>query len=137
MTFSQDIKRFTDKVEFRTHEVFTETASEVHLSITKGSPITGSKGQPVGQYGPGYHEGKRGGNLLTSWILSFPSKTLARIETNAEYAESIEDGVSYAHGGKPMQLRSTVGGFHSLKLTRAAIQKVVDAVTVRLYGNAS
>lgn len=126
MTFSGDLKRFQDKVEFRTHEVFVETASEAHKSIQSGSEITGAPGQPVDT-----------GNLKGSWILSFPSRTLAEISTNVVYAPSIEDGVSYAHGGTPMTLRSSVGGFHSLKHTRAGIERIVEAVTKRLYGDNS
>ena len=124
MSFGQDLRRFQEKVEFRTHEVFVETASEVHSGIQNGSPITGAPGQPVDT-----------GNLKASWQLRFEDRDHAVIQTNVAYAESIEDGISYAHGGAPLTLRSSVGGFHSVALTRAGIQRIVDAVTRRLYGS--
>lgn len=113
-------------------DVFTMVAQEAHRSVVEGSEITGAPGQPVGQYGPGYHNGEHGGHLKGSWQLVFDSPNVAVIGTNVEYAESIEDGLSYAHGGTPMTLRSTVGGFHSVAQTEAGIPKIVAAVTERV-----
>jgi hypothetical protein len=102
-------------VEFKTHEVFVNTVSAVHNSIQNGSPVTGAPGQPVDT-----------GNLKASWQVNFIDAVTASVTTNVEYAPSIEDGVSYAHGGTPITQRSTVGGFHSVALTRAGIQALAD-----------
>lgn len=47
----------------------------------------------------------------------------ALVATKLEYAPAIEDGIG-PHG--PMSLRSAVGGFHSVKITVAGAQRIVD-----------
>ena len=114
------------------HDHFVGCVEEAHRSVQEGSEITGAPGQPVGQYGPGYHPGKVGGYLKASWQKVFVSRDSAIIGTNAPYAESIEDGLSYSHGGTPMTLRSTVGGFHSVALTVAGMGKIRDFVAAKV-----
>lgn len=111
---------------------FVGIVEECTRSVVEGSELTGAPGQPVGQYGPGYHNGEKGGYLKASWQTVFDSPSQATIGTNTEYAESIEDGLSYAHGGTPMTLRSTVGGFHSVKLTVAGAERIKQAVVARV-----
>lgn len=123
MTFSDDLKKFTEHVNTRSQEVFTGVVDLAHESIQTGSAVTGSPGQPVDT-----------GALRASWQKSYPSATEALISTNLEYAPSIEDGISYSHGGIPMTLRSAVGGFHAVSQTRAAWQRVVDYVTKAVTG---
>jgi hypothetical protein len=121
VTFNEDLKRFSLKVEARTQEDFVDITTEVQRSLVEGSPdITGSAGQPV-----------ESGYLKSSFVGRFLSPLSWIIETDAPYAQSIEDGISYAHGGTPMTLRSPVGGFHSAKLTVAGFQKIVDTVNKR------
>ena len=98
-------------------DVFTQVAQEAQRSIVEGSEITGAPGQPVDT-----------GHLKGSWQLVFDSPNTAIIGTNVVYAESIEDGLSSAHGGTPMTLRSTTGGFHSVALTVAGFNRIVDVV---------
>lgn len=114
------------------HDHFVGCVDEAFRSVDEGSEITGAAGQPVGQYGPGYHPGKVGGYLKASWQKVFVSRDSAIIGTNTDYAESIEDGLSYAHGGTPMTLRSTEGGFHSVKTTVAGMGKIRDVVAERV-----
>ena len=64
--FADLLREFAAKVERRTQTVFLNTVSAAHESITIGSAVTGSPGQPVGQYGPGYHPGEVGGELDSS-----------------------------------------------------------------------
>jgi hypothetical protein len=102
-------------------DLFTMCAQEAHRSVQEGSEITGAPGQPVDT-----------GALRSSVQLVFESKDRAVIGTNLDYALSIEDGLSYAHGGTPMTLRSEVGGFHSFKLTEAGMPKIVTTVAAQV-----
>lgn len=118
MTFSEDIRRFNLKVERLTHEVFASEAgivAETMNSIVFGSPLTGAPGQPVDT-----------GRLRASWQAEFPDETTAIISTNVPYAPIIEENIRGA------QLRSAVGGFHSVKLTILGFQRIVDNVVTRL-----
>jgi hypothetical protein len=124
--FGEALQHFTAKVETRSSTVFLNTVSAVHESITQGSPVTGSPGQPVGQYGPGYHEGDVGGELLSSWQTILNGQWSAAIVTNNPYAPQNEDGIARPGGGAYTQ-RSTVGGRHSVMKTAAGIQRLVDA----------
>jgi hypothetical protein len=126
MSFADDLQRFTAKVETRSQAVFLGTVTAAYESITDGSP-----GQPVGQYGPGYHEGDVGGELKASWQTHFLSPTVAEIVTNSPYAKQNEDGIARPGGGSYEQ-RSTVGGRHSVALTHAGIQRIVDAETKKV-----
>ena len=123
MTFSDDLKRFALKVETQNKAIFAGVVDLTHQSIQLGSPVTGAPGQPVDT-----------GNLRASWQKTYESPSVALITTSVEYAKSIEDGLSYAHGGKPMTLRSPVGGFHSVALTRAGFQRIVEYVTKQVTG---
>lgn len=114
MGFADDLNDFTRKVERRRKDIFVGFAVAVRDSVVEGSPVTGAPGQPVDI-----------GNLKASWQLTFPSATLARVTTNVPYAPPIEDGVG-PYG--PMTLRSEVGGWHSVKLTRAGRQALLDQV---------
>jgi hypothetical protein len=96
---------------------FLRATEEVQRSVVEGSELTGAPGQPVDL-----------GYLKGSFIPDFVSPLRWRLTTNAAYAPSIEDGVSYAHGGTPLTLRSPVGGFHSVKLTKAGWPRIVAQI---------
>lgn len=89
-------------------------------SIQVGSPITGAPGQPVDEFVllPSYHVEKMGPR--TSRIVSYEP-----------YSWGIENAVG-PHG--PIKLRSSVGGFHSIKRTVAANDRVAAAALRRLNG---
>jgi hypothetical protein len=120
VTFSEDLKKFSLRCEAKTQENFVEITTEVQRAVVEGSEIVGSAGQPVDT-----------GNLKSSWIGRFVNPLSWTLETNVVYAKSIEDGISYANGGTPMQLRSPVGGFHSVKNTVANFGKIVESVVKR------
>lgn len=124
--FSDDVKRFTETVKVRCAAHFQNVAVAMHASIVEGSPNTGAPGQPVST-----------GNLKNSWQITFESPTAAEITTNVSYAGVIEDDLKTsfeAEGqdapprapGAPPPPKSVVGGHHSVKMTRAAIQRIVD-----------
>jgi len=117
-SFADAVNRFTLTVEARNGALFTGCVEEVARSIVLGSEITGAPGQPV-----------QTGALRASWQTVFESPTRAVIGTNMAYAEAIEDGVG-PYG--PLTLRSTVGGFHSAKMTIAAWGRIQAAVAARV-----
>lgn len=121
MSFSNDLRRFAVKLATREKDVFLGTVSAVKESITEGSPITGSPGQPVDA-----------GNLKGSWIESFPEDWFGEVATPVEYAPPIEAGVG-PHG--EITLRSEVGGFGSVAATTTNFDRLVEHVTRQVVGN--
>ena len=110
--FNREINDWLNKVDGRKRALFVNVASAVQESVRSGSQVTSAPGQPVAT-----------GNLKTSWNLEFESATTALISTNVEYAPPIEAGVG-PYG--PLTLRSEVGGFGSVKLTRTGFQRLVN-----------
>lgn len=131
MSFADGLRRFQLTVEERSHQVFVGSVAAAKESIVFGSPITGSPGQPVGQYGPDYNPGAVGGTLRASWTEEFLSASQARVSTNLVYAPPIEDGIG-PHG--PIRIRSTVGGIGSVAKTVAGWQRLVEYVTQQVVG---
>lgn len=119
MTFETDIARFVVKTFVKQKLVFFGVANGLHNSIVQGSPTTGSPGQPVAL--------KFGGTLKNSWQLRFEELFLASTSTPIIYARVIEEQVD-PRTGNQLTLRSEVGGFHSVKLTRAGYQRLVNKV---------
>lgn len=118
MSASDDVRREILKLEAMTQDVFVGVGTEALRSIQGGSELTGAPGQPVDT-----------GYLKGSWQRTFPSATQQAIGTNAAYAQGIEDGVG-PHG--PIQLRSAVGGFHSVALTVAGLPRIVESEVHRV-----
>lgn len=115
MSFAADLARFNARLHARERALFTNVVSAVEDSIKRGSPVTGAPGQPVDT-----------GNLLGSWTTQFEGPRRALISTNTSYAPSIEDNERGA------TLRSEVGGFHSVALTRAGFEALVEAEAQKL-----
>ena len=115
MSFSDDVTAFAAKVTKRNMRIFRDSVIEVRTSITEGSSVTGAPGQPV-----------QWGTLRDSWQQSFPEQWVGEVTTNLVYAPPIEEGIGR---NGPLTLRSEVGGFHSVKLTRAGFGNLVDHVT--------
>lgn len=125
-TWEEGITEFIRKLDAIDAALVPAVGAAVLDSIQNGSTVTGAPGQPVGQYGVGYHQGVSGGELKASWQLTFPSPKVALVATNSPYARPNEDGVR--HDGRPYTQRSTVGGRHSVALTRVNYQRLVDHV---------
>lgn len=113
--FVAGLQRFRVKVDARAKAVLTNVASAAKHSVTDGSPVTGSPGQPVDT-----------GNLKNSWQLTFPGPWRAEITTACEYAKSIEFNLRGA------TLRSQVGGFHSVALTVGGFRRLVAAANAEV-----
>lgn len=109
MSFASQIQAFTLKADKLVQKAFVDSVGEVQRSVVEGSEITGAPGQPVDT-----------GFLKNSFIGEFTSATEWQITTNTEYAPFIED--------KQGAFVSPTGGAHSVKLTRAGWQKIVDKV---------
>lgn len=117
MGAADQLRNAAAKARKRYDGTFRRLVDLAHDSITVGSPLTGAPGQPVGT-----------GTLRDSWEKSYPAPNTALIATSEPYARQEEDGISYAHGGKsPIDQHSGVGGPHSLKLTVAGMQRLLDA----------
>ena len=121
MSFASDLKRFGDKYDRRARDFHIGVTDEVQRSVVEGSALTGAPGQPVAAV--------LGGTLKGSWIPSHIAPFRWRTVTNTVYAPSIEDLIG-PHG--KITIRSSVGGGHSVKLTRAGWQNIVDHVARRV-----
>lgn len=129
MTFSGDLAKFADKVRGNLVEIVTEGGVEVQRSVVEGSELTGAPGQPVDT-----------GNLKGSFIPERTGDLEWQTTTNVEYAPAIEAGIQQPYTTadgqsvtpKAMTLRSKVGGFGSVALTRAGWQKIVDHVVPKV-----
>jgi len=112
--FRRGIESWVESVETDSHAVFVAVATEVHRSVTVGSPVTGAPGQPVQR-----------GTLRDSWIPEFTSRWTFQTTTNLPYALPIELGIG-PFG--PLTLRSQVGGFHSVARTRVGFPSIIAFV---------
>ncbi len=122
-TFSQQINGFSVKVFRMNKDVFHGVTEVCHESITTGHPTTTAPGQPV-----------QTAALLNSWTPQFTSEFTWQDTTHLKYAKSIEDLVSYAHGGTPITIQSSVGGGHSVKLTRIHFGRIVEFIVNKVRG---
>lgn len=113
--FGDGLRRYTQQVRTRHRAIFVTTATEALRSIRDGSSLTGSPGQPVDT-----------GTLRASWHLAFETPHRAAITTNVSYAPIVEDN--------PRGARFRVGGAHSVKLTRAGLARIVEAVRAQVRG---
>lgn len=114
-SFEEDLRRHERRVRQRWDGIHRGVAAEVFKSVVEGSPITGAPGQPV-----------KYEDLKKSWKRVSPSRLITNIITDSPYAEIIENNRRGA------RLRSKVGGFHSVKMTRAGFQGIVRYVNRRL-----
>lgn len=115
MSFESEIAAWVVKVKQRERALFVGVATAVKDSIVNGSAVTGAPGQPVVS-----------GTLKNSWQLEFESPSVAVISTNVVYARSIEENLRNAKIPRGKPKGSTVGGPHSLKLTRVGAGRLID-----------
>jgi len=114
------------KIMQRVDAIHANCSFKMLKSIVEGSALTGAPGQP-----------KDTGALKSNWLASSgfkgPLKYIAG--TNMKYAEAIEEGIQQPYTTqsgthvtpRPMTLRSEVGGFHSVKMTKDNFRQIVDA----------
>lgn len=135
---SRDFERIKASLRFRINRIPDVLGQVVLVSIRDGSPLTGAPGQPV-----------ETGRLRGSWKLT-RTASIIRVFTSLFYAPFIEEGqrirhkagaaarraqvfgLSMVQRATTITLRSPTGGFHSVKLTRAGIQRLTDDVVHRI-----
>lgn len=120
MNLDHDLAAFRLKVRQRLLDVHVQSYLLALESVTEGSAITSAPGQPVDT-----------ANLKGSWPANshIVGPMDALVITNVDYAPAVEEGIG-PHG--PMTLRSPVGGFHSVAITRANWQRIVNTATARV-----
>lgn len=109
MGFAQDIAGFNQRLRQRESHLFVNVVSHVETSIKVGSPSTGAPGQPVDT-----------GNLLNSYQTKFVAPRVAEVSTPVAYAPDVEDN------SRGVVFKSSVGGAHSVRLTRAGFPAIVE-----------
>lgn len=128
MGFADDMRNFAAEVEADDQAIFVETAALAFESIVEGSPITGAPGQPVDT-----------GAEKAAWHLELAAHSAA-ITNPMAYAPVIENDLRSSFdeaglviprprlpgGGVRPHVKSTVGGHHSVKVTVANIDRLID-----------
>lgn len=112
--FADRMKRQGDWLGGRVEDIVATAAQMALQSIQYGSTVTGARGQPVDT-----------GNLLRSWQAERIGPYEWTISTNSDYANQIEDGISWKTG-LPMTLHSTVGGFFSVRTTVINFDRILE-----------
>jgi len=135
--FRDDLGRFARKMNQRAKDAHNRICDLAYESITEGSAITGAPGQPVDT-----------GFLKGSWQNLFLGPLSRLIATNVAYAPVIEENSRAAYvpsgvqrpkpppGGSTTRHKSTVGGNHSVALTRAGWQRLVEEGTRQVVAGA-
>ena len=127
MSFGDDVKRFTVRLDAVTRELHAQVCEEAFVSVVDGSPITGSEGQRVDT-----------GFLKSSWRNLPLGPYTNLIGTPVAYAPLFE-GLPYdpAGVGRPAEFKSrgpATGGRRgdSVLLPRRGWQRIVDVVAQRV-----
>jgi hypothetical protein len=111
--FDGGLSRFQRQLDGMSVVLLPRLGELMYESIVDGSPMTGAPGQPEEE-----------GDLIDSWEMTQPTETSVQVASDSEYALQNEDGVR--PGGKPYVQRSSVGGRHSVKITRQGMQALVN-----------
>ncbi len=119
MSFASDVQNFRAALSQRAIDLHARVADLAFTSIVDGSPLTGAPGQPVSS-------GSHAGRLKGSWTREDRGPLVTVISSDEVYAPYVEDG---SHDGKDLVLHSPTGGFHSVALTRAGWDRIVDQAT--------
>jgi hypothetical protein len=136
MGFRDECRQWGIEVDAAHRAQIVETGVLALESIVEGSALTGAPGQKVDT-----------GALKASWIQEITEDGV-RISTNIAYAPIIEEDIrsSYdregeqpsrpkgATGGHRPHVKSTVGGPHSVALTVAGIDRLLDEAGRRVGG---
>lgn len=118
--FSKQLDRQVQEVKRRERLLYKAVTNHAFRSIRFGSDVTGAPGQPVDT-----------GALLRSWKLRRGAGRKAIMESDIYHAPIIEDNRRGA------RLRSKVGGFHSVRLTRMGWNRIVQFELRKIKGGGS
>ena len=122
VAFRAQLDKWVATVDRRARSLFGNVVDAAHRSIVYGSPLTGAPGQPIDTR-----------MLRESWKVIYESsevalitvKPLAADPTPVIYAPFMELGFGPDGPINLLFLRGPYGGFHSVKLTKANIDKIV------------
>lgn len=117
--FEQQVNIFARKVDDRARKVLAGSVEAIKVSIRDGDPFTGSPGQPVQM-----------GDLRDSWDSTVDGDE-GHVFSSHPAAKVIESGT---RAGRALVLRSSQGGFHSVALTIAAADRLVEGVAREVVG---
>jgi hypothetical protein len=110
-------------LEGKVDAVHKGVVNRVFDSVVYGSLESGSPGQP---------EDLRQGQ----WQVTDEGENQTLIWTDDPSARSVEDGISYLHGGVPITLNSPIGGSHSVALTDQNGDRIIEKEVQRVFGRA-
>lgn len=122
-TFTSHLPEFERRLTNEWAAIHDGVVELAHNSLVYGSAMTGAPGQPAD-----LREGQ--------FKIIRESELETTVATDDPSARSVEDGISYKHGGVPITLHSPIGGFHSLALTEQHGDKIIEAVTRRVVRRA-
>lgn len=108
-----DLIRILDKARDDLPRIHEEVVEECFESITEGSALTGAPGQPV-----------RTGKTKAAWGKEDEGRFRTLIYNPLPHASKIEDG--------HQDIETPTGGPHSMKLTAAAFDRIVEDVVRRV-----
>ena len=118
--WNNEIKKFLTMAQMRETDAFQIIGRMVHSSITVGSPRTGAPGQPVD---------------TTDLLVSYKKTTT---KNNIIVASTLRYAPIYEYKLNGGRLKSKVGGFHSIMLTRLNFRHLVKgAVRIAVKNNPS
>lgn len=120
MSARDDMQRIVLTLEAKNRALFVGCAAEVQQSVTVGSERTAAPGQPV-----------KTGALRASYTPEFIDDHTWQTSTNLPYARGIEEGVG---PNGPITIRSSVGGSHSIALTKTNFDRIVAHVAAEVRG---
>ena len=111
------------------HSGVFETSRE---SIVEGSPLSGSPGMPqdIREGRPSKPGSKR---VVRQFKVIRETDNRTALGTDEPSIHAIETGIS-SFNGAPVMLKSPVGGFHPIALTRQAEDKIVRKVVREVVG---
>lgn len=133
-SFAEKMAAFQKKMERERHDIFVGVVADVSDSVRFGSTVTTAPGQPVDTR-----------NLRDSWQTTFEGPETALVATHEVYARAVEDGQQepyvrrsehgYDYTVTPKAMHFQNHGPHSVKLTRAGFDRLVEAVIKRVKGS--
>lgn len=122
--FDLDMAEVAQRVGADLNAAFRDSVELAAESVTNGSPITGSLGQPV-------ESGELRQSITTDW--DGPSHASIGVNADclaADWALQNEDGIARPGGG-PYRLLSPTGGRWSFEKTAAGWGRIVDAAIAK------
>jgi hypothetical protein len=121
MSFSDEMAALAEDINRENNTLLDRVSDTMLESIVNGSELTGAPGQPIAE-----GDVPNAGKLWGSWRKTAPSDTTRELSTDVDYAIEVEDN--------PRNLQFSRGGAHSVKLTLAGFDRIVEHETAAQRG---